>query len=420
MDQPARNRKTPARNSFAALAALLSLAAFRCDNSVTEPAPAKRTFTPVFSANAARVRDFLAAGGGGTRAKLVYIDKTRKPGDLCFIDFSETADPPVIHVIAAAVAPEVPVISPDGQWAVYASGTGTEAGSPPGTHSSVYLVKLEEGAKPALIAADSACEPRFVQNPAGKLTVLYTTQAPDLGWEGHGRTMQVEVDVSGAAPVPGTPAPLWDKGSFTGGLSWDGRYLCGGGAHVAMLDLQGEKSAPDTLSFKMIQSCNASISSSRVRTNTMMYLNTEGADPSINGGKKWGEWQTILIGDSGRHLLKAFTYPAAFEHPVETTPASVSNVKWHHCEWSNHPHFATATLNVERYFKSASGYDNTALQERIYLLNLKDSSYLEVLRPDTVKSSGGAYDVSGFYWPWLWVEVPAGFAEDAAWLDPAP
>jgi hypothetical protein len=408
------------RALLSACAAASALFAFHCDKGVTDNPAAKRAFVPAFSATSAEVRDFLAAGKGGGKAKLVYIDRTRSSGELCYVDFSETGTP-AIHVIAAAKNPEVPVISPDGNWVVYASGTGTEAGSPPGTRSSVYLVKMEEAAQPVLVAADSACEPRFVQNPDARMTIVYPTQCPDLAWEKHGRTLEVEVDVSGAVPVPGTPKVLWIAGGYTGGLSWDGRYACGGGAHVAMLDLQGEKGRPDTLSYNMIQSCNASISSSRVHTNTMMYLNTEGSHPAINGGKKWGEWQTILISDAAKHLMKGFTYPASFKFPVETDPPSLSSVKWHHSEWSNHPHFATATLNVDRYFKSAAGYENTGFQERIYLLNLKDSTYLEVLRPDAIqKPSGGSADVSGFFWPWLWVEVPAGFAETPGWLSPIP
>jgi hypothetical protein len=100
---------------------------------------------------------------------------------------------------------------------------------------------------------------------------------------------------------------------------------------------------------------------------------------------------------------------------METDPKSFTSATWHHPEWSNHPYFAAATVNAERYFKNNSGsYDNTSYQERIYLVNFKDSLYIEVLRPDTI-----AYNVkatSGFYWPWLWVEVGAGFAEDQNWL----
>jgi hypothetical protein len=415
-----RGHPLPALAVRLSLASLLALLGAGCENPVKEPPASQRVFTPITSATGAEVATFLAAGNGGAKAKLIYVDKTSPSATLCYLDFSESAAAPAIHVIAAAKNPAVPVISPDGQWAVYASGNGAEAGSPPGSLSSVWLVRISESAQPVLIAADSASEPRFVQNPKGKLTILFSTQAPDLAWEGHGRTMQVEVDVSGAAPAAGTPQVLWAGGGYTGGLSWDGRFLCGGGAHVAMLDMTGAKGRPDTLSPNLVQSCNASISSSRIATNTMMYLTKETSSPNVNGGKPFGEWQAILISDAAKRLVKGYTYPTAFQHPVETAVPSLSGMKWHHCEWSNHPYFAAATLNVDRFFKAASGYDNTNFQERIYLINLKDSTYLEVLRPDAVKTTGKLLDTSGMHWPWLWVEVPAGFEEAKDWLAPKP
>ena len=198
-------------------------------------------------------------------------------------------------------------------------------------------------------------------------------------------------------------------------MSWDGRYLCGGGGHVAIRDLQSPGERPDTVSYQGIQSCNASISSSRLVTGSLMYLNTRGQHPDLNGGEAWEEWQAILIGGKDGRLLKGFMHPADPEHSLETEPASLSRAKWHHCEWSNHPYFAAATVNSERYFKSSSGYDNTMYQERIYLLNLKDSSYLEVLRPDSLAYHSHSY--GGFYWPYLWVEMPSEFAEAPGWLD---
>lgn len=379
----------------------------------------KAAFQPAFSATPAQVMEFLAKGGGGAKAKLVWSDRTGGAGrELCYIDFSESsAGQPIIRRIAAAVKADVPVLSPDGNWAVYASGAGTEAGSPLGARSSVYLVRLAEDAKPMLIARDSAVEPRFLQASAtGRLSVLFSTLGPNLGWEGFGKTIKVEVDISGAQPVPADPEVLVNDGSYTGGLSYDGRYLSGGGGHVAMLDRQGGKGRPDTLSFDGIQSCNASASSSRVSTNTVMYLNTMGMHPDINAGKQWGEWQAILISNSAKQLVKGFMYPSAPAVPLETDPKSFTNAKWHHSEWSNHPYFAAATVNVDRFFKSGGGFVNTYFQERVYLINLRDSSYLEVLRPDKVAYAGVNGDVSGFYWPWLWVEVPAGFTENPDWL----
>lgn len=389
-----------------------------CENSQT-PSSDKSVFQPVFSSTAGEVMDFIAKGQGGARAKLVFVDRTKAAEELCFIDFSE-AGAPVIRRIAAAKMPEVPVISPDGNWVVYASGSGTEAGSPLTTRSSVHISRLSADAVPLLVAADSACEPRFVQNVAGGLAIVYSTKAPNRGWEGFGRTVRVDIDISGAAPVVGASTVLSAGGSYTGGLSWDDRFLVGGGDDVAMLDRLGASGVPAILSHDSVQSCNASISSSRIFTNTMMYLNTGGSSPLIDGGKAFGEWQAILISNSDKQLVRGYSYPTAPAVPLETEPKSFSKAKWHHCEWSNHPYFAAATVNVDRYFKHGDGFANTLFQERIYLLNLRDSSYLEVLRPDKVAFGGKDVDVSGFYWPWLWVEVPAGFKESEDWLKPAP
>lgn len=378
----------------------------------TEEQVSKPAFTPVLSTLADSVRAFLARAGGGPGAKLVFVDKTGPEGALRFIDFSEPGTP--IRTLAAAKDPALPVLSPDGNWVVYGVGSGCEAGSVVTQRCSVYLSELREDATPLLLARDSACEPRFA--PAqGKLSVVYATLAPNFAWEGHGRTLRIDIDVSGPAPVPGAPQEL-AQGGYTAGLSADGRFLAGGGGHVAMLDLQG-KARPETLSYGLIQSCNASISPGR-KSDALMYLNTSGSHPALNGGKTWGEWQMLLIGDRQKRLLKGYAPPAGFAHPLETVPPSLSASRWHHSEWSNHPHFAVATLNADRYFKQGAGYANTMFQERIYLINLKDSAYLEALRPERIAYAGKA--LGGLYWPWLWVETPAGFQEGPDWLAPLP
>ena len=105
------------------------------------------------------------------------------------------------------------------------------------------------------------------------LAVVYSTLAPNLAWEGFGSTLKLTLDVSGAAPVKIAVETLAAGGSYTGGVSFDGRYAFGGGGHVARLDLRTPGAQPETLSHNLVQSCNASVSSSRVFTNALMYLN---------------------------------------------------------------------------------------------------------------------------------------------------
>lgn len=369
------------------------------------------------SSSTQEIHEFLKSGQGSVNAKLVYVNysNTDQTKELCYIDFSEEVDTPVVHKISAATDAHVPVISPDGNWVVYATGKGTEVGSPVSMRSSVYLCKIEENAVPVLVAADSACEPRFIQN-TDTLTIIYSTLAPNYAWEGCGKTMKVKIDISGEPPVVDTPRVLFEHGSYTGGLSWDGIFLCSGGGDIVMLDLTSGNTRPDTVSYCK-QSCNASISSSRKYTNCMMHVTMAGSHPLINGGKKWEMWQVILINNSKGDILKGYWYPTQYKFPLQTDPESLDKARWHHCEWSNHPYFATATLNADRYYKVGDEYVNTKYQERIYLANLKDSSYLEILRPDTIKHSGIPDDNAGLHWPWLWVKIPDGFIEDSSWLD---
>jgi hypothetical protein len=185
-----------------------------------------------------------------------------------------------------------------------------------------------------------------------------------------------------------------------------------------MLDLRDSSDGvPDTVSF-FNQACNASISSSRRFPNVMMYLTMGGADDRIHGGRRWSTWEIIFVANSRAEILKYYACPAEPRFPLETFPVkSFSDARWHHCEWSNHPYFAVSALSVERYFahESKDMYVHSSYQERLYLINLRDSVYLEVLRPDTVKYEWGGG--GGIYWPFLWVDTE-GFSGEDGWLSP--
>jgi hypothetical protein len=383
-------------------------------------------FPVLMSATNEEVRGFL----GASKAKLVYVDYWESNYQLCYVDFSEGDGDPVVHTIAAAAGskgPKVPVISPDGNWVVYAQGDGGEFGAGVNATSSIYVCRLEENAQPHLVAADHAHEPRWVWN-AQTPTIVYPTYAFNEGWEATtpqgepnpARTMTVEVNLSTTPPSVGTPEVLFQHGGYTGGLSTDGRYLCGGGGLVAMLDLQSGAIRPDTVgpigfgtdNAVSGQACNASISSSTDHPSLMCYLDfsTDGDTyPGVNGGESWDTWQVIHVTDHTGEPLKSFGYPDNPEHPLETQPtASLSKAKWHHPEWSNHPDFIAATLNADRYYANPSGgmppYVNTKNQERIYFVNVEDSTYIEIMRQDEATIQYYAKS-GGLYWPGLWVDT---------------
>ncbi|MEO7424793.1 MAG: hypothetical protein ABI036_06370 [Fibrobacteria bacterium] len=400
-------------------------------------------FPIVFSASNAGVREFLATGRGGPAAKLVFVDNGPSGGPLCYIDFSDGQEPAVRRIAAAAKA-KVPVISPDGNWVVYATGLGGPAGSLASQRSSVYLCRLAPDAVPILIRADSAYEPRFAYLPGNPdvLRIIYPTLAPDCAWEPKwgANTMRVDVDVSGAEPVVGLPEKL-AEGGYSAGLSYGGKWISGGGdggaGKAAMLDLSSGRTLPDTVAARFPlkekaspdyprprrdpagQACNVSASPSRVAEDVLMYLDfgSDGlANEGVNGGQPWEKWELILLADRHEGVPRTFRLPRNPEYPLETSPtASLSAAMWHHPEWSNHPYFAVATLNAERYFKdpAGTGYVNSFNQERIVILNLRDSAFLEVLRPGKIEYNPA---LRGVYWPWLWVQIPDDFQEDGNWL----
>lgn len=393
-------------------------------------------YEAAFSTTAAGVHAFL----GTDRAKLAYVNWYDTTKALHFIDFSEGGGEPVVRRIPDAVMPTAPRISPDGEWVVYASAPGVSGETGPSSNvpSSVYLCRLTDNAQPVLIAADSAHEPRFVQS-SDTLTVVYSTSGIDDAWDNHGRTMLVRIDTAGGTPVVQSRKELWAHGGYAGGLSYDGRYLCGGAGELVMMDLESGDTGPDTVTYHPLTSAvDASISSSRIHTNLVMYLDFGSYDqvyPGVNDGQPWKTWEVIIVGDNAGEIVNSFPYPRAPEHPytfedttfgapgISTGFETFDHAMWRHPEWSNHPYFAIATVNVDRQYHYAE-YDNanwqdgswqhTAWQERIVLIDLKNRDYHEVLRRGDccyLDELG-----KGFYWPSLWVEVASDFAEEEDWV----
>lgn len=379
------------------------------------------TMPLLHSSNLQEIATFLGSDGKTAKAKIVFVNTTTSGGgQLCYMDFSEEVDTPVIRTIEAVKDAKVPVVSPDGKWVVYSAGKGGEAGNPVGMRSSVYLCKIEEKAEPVLIYADSAAEPRFMFNVTdGSDTIIFPTLAPNRAWKDpmQGKTMKVGITCKDGIPKVGEPQVLWDKCGFAGGLSWDKQFICSGGEMVALFDLEKGDSA-----VELGSGCNVSITPSRITTNRIMYLNSGGSLQEVENGKNFKAWQVIFISDINRKFIRYYPYPTEFRHDPQTDPVSYKKVAtafcWHHPEWSNHPEYAAATVNINRFFTIGTGEDAvnqyTNYQERLYMLRLTDGAYLEVARvaPEVLKYQPDTYNIAaGIFWPWLWVEVPEDFKE---------
>jgi len=396
-------------------------------------------FETVMHADKSDVQSFF----GTDKAKVVYTNKSKEPkagtdpveyvevNSIEYIDFSEQS--PTVRRLENVPAGYLPVISPDGRWVVYTDSHNGEAGGAVDAASSIFICELSPAAQPVKLVDGIGHEPRFVYNTDAlgaeydktRLMVVFPTKSPDEGWEGHGETKIIEVDTAGGTPVPGAVRTIYSGGSLTGGLSYDANYLCGGGGQGAITSLEDGVTnvvAPigyGTDTAYTGQACNASISSDPEHTDRMMFLDFGRGttyEPSINGGNAWVQWQVIFITDYAGNLINHFSVPKAnSEHPFEIPDADpdatkylkTSWTRWHHPEWSNHPAFAVATVNMNRLwgFNCGGMVCSSEKQERIYFINVNTGGYLDVMGPgpsELVWDKSKAFD--GLHWPYLWVD----------------
>jgi len=373
----------------------------------------------------------LTAACGTANVKLVFAYRNV----IYFVDFSEAT--PRIEEIPPAMPEYFPVISPDGNWIAYQTGNNSEG---PSISSATGTVWVQKPDGLPLKVADTAYDPNFVQNTSPDTPeIIYATSiaCPQNTCYGSGLTLKRKiVNRAGGEPALGSLEVVCDKGSYYGGLSWDNRYLntaWAGGPNAFMLDMQGgvgqprpihtmrvKKNGTNIDTFVTIGSSNPSRSASRIFTNTMMYYDFSSS--AIAAAKCFhpllGTWkvrQLLFISRYGAEDLRVYDTPA--DRPI-MSPYTAQGLgeavgkEWNHPEWSNHPYFAVACLFVDRLWTVAGGWDHTINSESIYLINLKDSLYVKLIESaDTSYASAITFDS-----PFLWVEIPAGFQEDTAWL----
>jgi hypothetical protein len=86
--------------------------------------------------------------------------------------------------------------------------------------------------------------------------------------------------------------------------------------------------------------------------------------------------------------------------------------RWNYPEWSNHPYFSAAAIEVRRLWKAdGGGFDETWKGEAVYAINLKDSTYIKLIESSDTSQTTETH----MRWPWLWVDTE-GLQEDAQWL----
>jgi formylglycine-generating enzyme required for sulfatase activity len=318
---------------------------------------------------------------GTASVKLVFAKVNQGVRRLWYLDFSEPGL--VVHALPDTMQPHCPTISPDGKFTAYSSkGEGMSGGS------SMAVRPLDYQAAASISRTSpgtAAFIPRWwVDTTAGDTMIIYTDGASldnTPQWSLEKTWMQ---KISGGT-LSGPPRVLWSRGSYHGGRSSEGRFL--GTAYTAakLVDLQiGDTNIPYFISpyngrDDNPQTCNLSMSPSHVDPGDAMLLDFGYPKASTLLGKPYGFHSVIFICTtdlfSSRHIRRWFEVPSTY-------------AQWDDVEYTNHPGFASAIARN----------DEESFANQIYLINVKDSSYLKI-------ASG-----TGIREPWIWID-PAEAAE---------
>ncbi|MBD3345355.1 MAG: hypothetical protein GF401_09870 [Chitinivibrionales bacterium] len=367
---------------------------------------------------------------GTSNVKLVFIWNR----SMYYVDFTENA--PSIRKIAAVTDAAIPVISPDGNWVTYATQTTQDGATL--SPSTAWVCRLAHDGQPMQVSqSDNGFVPRFMRSRLDTPTVIYSTAGYHLdnksyAWDGAGIVAAKKI-IDGA--VESGETVVFNGGSYFGGISYDERYLgsAENNAYAHILDLQDQSKVPyEVHSFQVrssatgqmlqhtVQTCNASMSSSRIITDAIMYVDFGLMYAQCQCTSAIGPWDfhtRLFISKSDATILRYYDIPSA-PQTADTATAGNGEIigrEWSYPEWSNHPYFAvTSILNRRRYLDPAISFlIPVERRERITLINLKDSSYTDLIQStDTTAFDSDA----SFIFPGLWIEVPSDFIEEPGWL----
>jgi hypothetical protein len=360
-------------------------------------------------------RERLAAFLHTSNAKIAFVGGTTGANRcVYYLDCSENgASFQFLRKIPGSEGASSVSIALDGKLCAYnIDGTGQSKGA-------ALISEFSETAKPILLASENAYEPRFEKRTDSTI-IEYTATWTSGDWA-FGKTLAKPFN----RLLPNPPAfPITISGSFHGGLSWDRRYLASTQfepnpriidlatrtVHVLhRLEVNNIKTGAESIVSP--QTCNCSISSSRIFTDAMLYLDF-GLPDSLRHPVlgTWGFHKRIFVADSRGVFLRWFDFP---ESPSPIGNGTVTSRSWTHTEWSaNHPYYAIAGVIVSRAFPTGDGYQGTENCEAIYLIDMKDNTCIKVIEStDTSVTS-----TTNLQWPALWVEMQPAFIEDSSWL----
>jgi hypothetical protein len=371
----------------------------------------------------------------GTRnAKVAFCNNYSDGGpskyELYYIDFNETT--PSVKRLLNVPNGLLPVISPDGNKIAFASKVTGDGPTP--AASKAWVIDISQSAQP--IAVDTpAYNPRFVLNAVSPELVYAQSgkklTGKDYAWDGCGSVARKSISGGSAVTVTST-------GLYFGGLSRDNNWLgtAENSANAFLYDIGHNQihklhrmnvklDGSDRDTIYDLQCCNPSISTSFKIPDALMYFDF-GSDELVMANirhqylSNWGFHQRIFVSRSSGAVAAYFDVPSEISVFTGTEPPGLgegSAKRWNYPEWSNHPYYAIASTELERFWGTASGVTSPVRNWRFdgaYLINLKDSSYLRLFESaDTTLNSKTLIK-----WPFIFIETPTALAsnEDTSWL----
>jgi formylglycine-generating enzyme required for sulfatase activity len=318
---------------------------------------------------------------GASRVKIVFVKENNGQRRLCCIDFTSPAA--AVFECADSAPAHGPVVSPNGSYVAYGSQSigfsapsQTTVRSLDATSSSVVRTQPNGAAyMPCWWVDSTAPYDTFIVYAEG----ASMNNLPE--WISE-RTMRQRMN---GTALNGPVEVLCDKGSYHGGISRSGQFLATGYPNAYFYDIKLNHRIrfflpPYSGRDDTAQVCNVSITPGLTRPDEIMFLDF--GYPSRNStvvGKPYRFHSVIFVCNScvgcNTHVRNWYEVPAGYE-------------EWNFVKWSNHPDFAAATARSE----------GTGSGSSIFLINLRDSSYLRVASGDGISD------------PYCWID-PAEASE---------
>jgi formylglycine-generating enzyme required for sulfatase activity len=311
---------------------------------------------------------------GTSSIKIAFVKDDNINRRVCYIDFTSAAPGP--RVISDSVRAYGPTLSPNGAYVAYGS-MGIGFSSP--SQTAVWRLGDPSKLYDRTAASASAYLPSWWVDTATGDTCLVAAEGAIMNNLPPWITERTMLWRLGAGKISGAPEIITGKGSYYGGRSKNGRYLATGYPAAYLYDIPLDNRIryflpPYSGRDDTGQVCNLSISPGLSQPDQLMFLDFGySLKASTVVGKPYGFHSIIFVCNScvscPSHVQKWFEKPSGY-------------AEWDFVKWSNHPGFAAAIAMNQ----------NSGSAGALFLISLKDSSYLKVAQGD------------GLCDPYLWID----------------